>query len=777
MFLRFISLWVVLLLVNFCRAAVLYKNSTPPATPAFKILESPPSTITPSATLSYANVQSTTELFPVTPGPYWGNQTIPINTCTSWNLGGITPQLVWTPCHIFAGTVQLSYFPPASGNVTYPSTYYNEAIGVTMTSPSMYMVINTISGYNSCGQVGPTMSNIVISMDPTDVSTIALYTASDQNVNTTPAAMLILNDIISGCSTITMTESSTNGAIQNSHALANDYNRCFPALAIPTPQIESLGLHCGQDNARFGLFDPPGAVPHANALLPVTSARPVTSTSMPASTAQLPSPNQPSKTASANVLLPSTSTSAPQVQESKPASPDTIVPSIEVPSSSNVFSTSVLSVQDPTTIVKPLPSAAIIPPNTPIPIATIASSILSVVPGDSTIVVGGQTASLGGAPITISSSLVQLTPSGVIVADVNGDSSQSSIYTIPTAAAAIPTVVPSQIATLAGGEVISAITGASTLVVAGQTIISGAPAITLSGSNSVASLGSQGFIIQGSDGAVSTYSLPTAAPAPAIVPSAIATLAGGEIVSAIPGASTLIIAGQTITSGVPATTLSGSHAIASLGAQGLVIQGSDGSTSTYSISLASPSTKASVPIATLAGGEIISALESASSLILGSQTLSLNGPAITLSNSIATLGAAGLIMQYPGGIVSTFPLPTSTPISIPISQPSIDTSITEIRTSEIIIYSSGKPVTTSYTTSSLTNTNTRSSNEPGILAIQTGNGTVNENASETESASMDTITNIVLAAGAENLKRTGNLFYGLKGVGLLVLGFWGLWIG
>lgn len=110
------------------------------------------------------------------------------------------------------------------------------------TSPSMYMVINTISGYNSCGQVGPTMSNVIISLNPSDVSTIARYTASDQQVNTTPAALLTLSDIISGCSTVTMTEASTNGAIQSMHAMDNDYNRCFPALAIPTPQIESLGL-------------------------------------------------------------------------------------------------------------------------------------------------------------------------------------------------------------------------------------------------------------------------------------------------------------------------------------------------------------------------------------------------------------------------------------------------------------------------------------------------------------------------------------------------------
>jgi len=32
----------------------------------------------------------------------------------------------------FAGTVEVSYFPEASGNFTYPSTYYNPALGITM---------------------------------------------------------------------------------------------------------------------------------------------------------------------------------------------------------------------------------------------------------------------------------------------------------------------------------------------------------------------------------------------------------------------------------------------------------------------------------------------------------------------------------------------------------------------------------------------------------------------------------------------------------------------
>ncbi|TGO08651.1 hypothetical protein BTUL_0198g00120 [Botrytis tulipae] len=728
------SLWVVIPFLNFGQAAVLYSNSTTSATPASTVSGSIPSTITTSATLSYANVQSTTQLFPVTPGPYWGNQSIPINTCTEWNLNGITPQLIWTPCHIFAGTVQLSYFPQASGNITYPSTYYNEAIGITMTSPSMYMVVNTISGYNSCGQVGPTMSNVIISLNPSDVSTIARYTASDQQVNTTPAALLTLSDIISGCSTITMTEASTNGAIQSMHAMNNDYNRCFPALAIPTPQIESLGLpyfrHCGQDNARLGLFDPPGAVPPVNALLPVTSATPATSTSIPASTAQSPSPSQPSKTFTVNSPS-STSTSDVQVPNSSPVPSDTSVPALEA-SSSNALSTSVLAVQDPTTTVdspQPVSSVPVIPANTPIPIATIASSVISAILGDSIVVVGGQTASLGGAPITISSSIVQLIPSGLVIANENGDPSQSSVYTISTTRAVASAASPSKIATLAGGEIVSAIPSASTLIVAGQTITSGAPAITLSGSNSVVGLGYQGLVLQESNGVVSTYSIPTAVPVPAVVSSAIATLAGGEVVSA--GADT-------------------------------------------------------------------------SNVVLGSQSLVINGPAITLSNSaVATLGPAGLIVQYAGGIVSTIPLSAATSLPIHLATP--ETSITEIRTSEIVIYSSGKPVSTYYSTltdtTSITeirtseiivyssgkpvstfystytsskkvaisgSSTTSPASEPDILVIEPGNG----GASSTSTKSADTfaITNIVFSGGVDGSK--AGLINGLSLVGLL--GVWGV---
>ncbi|ESZ97762.1 hypothetical protein SBOR_1844 [Sclerotinia borealis F-4128] len=465
-----------------------------------------------------------------------------------------------------------------------------------------------------------------------------------------------------------MTEASTNGAIQNVHAMADDYNRCFPAFDIPRLQIESLGLpyyrHCGQDNARLGLFDPFGAVPPANALLPVTLASPVTSTSIPASTAQSFSPNQPSKTATGNVLFPSTSTSATQVQVSSSAPPDTIVPSIEV-SSSNVLSTVILAVQDPNTIVNSpqhVSSAAIPLANTPIPIVTIAFSTISAVPGDSTILVAGQTASLGGAAITISSSLIQLTPSVLVIGNAKGDLSQSSVYIIPTPAVASSAETPNQLATLADAKVISVIPGAWTLIVAGQIITSGAPAIN--------------------------------------------------------------------------------------------------------------------PVARF-GGQIISATASASTLLLGSQTISLIGPAITLSNSvISTLGAAGLIVQYSEGIVSTFPLPTSTP--------SVSgNSITEIRTSEIIVYSSDRAVITYYTTlthrisvegSGSVSSSSSTSNEPGILAIQTvngnGEGDADASSTPTESAGANAITSIVFNGGVDNLKRIGSLFNGLRGLGLL--GVWGL---
>ncbi|PQE21161.1 hypothetical protein CJF31_00010751 [Rutstroemia sp. NJR-2017a BVV2] len=572
----------------------------------------------------------------------------------------------------------LSYFPPASGNVTYPSTYYNEAIGITMTSPSMYMVINTISVYNDCGQVGPTMKDIVIPLDPTDVSTIALYTATDQHVNTTPPTMLTLTDIINGCSTLTMTAASTNGAIINDHAMANEYNKCFPALAIPSLAIETLGLpyyrHCGADNARFGLYDPPGAVPPVNGLLPTSTAK--ASTTSTAVAAQTPSTNQPANTAItkpeptttaakdpekssiANVVSESTSTfdvkqpatSVNSVQDpttaSDPAQPATSVNNVQAPTTignSAQPATSVVSVAQPS-------SAEAI---APVPIATVGSEVISAVPGGSAVVIGGQTASLQGQPITISSSVIQLTPSGLAI--VNVDSGSSSIYTLPASAEAVASAAanPQPIATLPNAQVISASAGASTLLVGSQTLTLGGPAVTLSGSKSVATFAADGLVIEGSSGEKTTYALPASS-----TPSQPIATIGSQIIAApSAGASSLIIGSQTLALNGPAVTLAGSNAVATLGADGLVVAYPGGAVSTYSA--AAPQAQKQTQTQS-SGSSMITVVAVAGSngdeAVVQGKTLTQGGEAATLSDgqvvSLAA-GTAGVVVTGKGGEVTT----------------------------------------------------------------------------------------------------------------------------
>ncbi|KAH8163487.1 hypothetical protein CIB48_g4764 [Xylaria polymorpha] len=76
-----------------------------------------------------------------------------------------------TTCSIVAGTVRL-FFWPTNNDYTYPSTYVETGIDYTFTSPSVYLVINTIYGTNSIGRAGPSGTSEVFAVDLDQVSTI-----------------------------------------------------------------------------------------------------------------------------------------------------------------------------------------------------------------------------------------------------------------------------------------------------------------------------------------------------------------------------------------------------------------------------------------------------------------------------------------------------------------------------------------------------------------------------------------------------------------------------
>lgn len=87
-------------------------------------------------------------------------------------------------CMINGGEVQLLYWPD-SGNNTYNGTYNNATtgpitgapatvttLGLTLTSPSVYISFQTIFATDNCGAVGRNHTGSVIAMRPQDVSTV-----------------------------------------------------------------------------------------------------------------------------------------------------------------------------------------------------------------------------------------------------------------------------------------------------------------------------------------------------------------------------------------------------------------------------------------------------------------------------------------------------------------------------------------------------------------------------------------------------------------------------
>lgn len=118
----------------------------------------------------------------------------------------------------------------------------------------------------------------------------------------------------------------------------------------------------------------------------------------------------------------------------------------------------------------------------------------------------------------------------------------------------------------------------------------------------------------------------------------------------------MVVNGQAITSGGQAVTLAGTNDVATLGSDGLVVQYSGGSVSTFVF----PSSTAAIPAAATVAGYAVTATAGASNIVIGSQTATLGGQPVTLANSdVVSLGSSGVVVQIPGGGVSTVSLPKS----------------------------------------------------------------------------------------------------------------------
>lgn len=301
--------------------------------------------------------------------------------------------------------------------------------------------------------------------------------------------------------------------------------------------------------------------------------------------------------------------------------------------------------------------------STAVVIATLSgNTVISVAPGASSIIIGTQTVYIDGPTVTEGANVVRLTPSGVEIGNTNNPI--TSTYHIPT----VPLIPQNSVSVNVGVVGVHSISvkaislkGLSAAVVGGQTISIGGPAAILTGSN-IASLGASGVIIQAPAQIITTIPVPSAQKDPANM-----AIVNGQTISVVAGSSSLsipiaIVAQQTISAGGAAATLSGGQ-IASLGTSGVVIQASGGYSTTVLVpSSTTPVNSASFVPAGVDGGQTISVefIQGSSGAIVAGQTLSYGGPIATLSGeNVVTFGVNGVVVQAPGGKVTTIPITTT----------------------------------------------------------------------------------------------------------------------
>lgn len=406
--------------------------------------------------------------------------------------------------------------------------------------------------------------------------------------------------------------------------------------------------HCTKLNEDYGLFDPPGAVPPLSSgagLLPSPSPTPalrVVPTPTPAAPIQNPAPVQPSNTSPPQPAAPTPVTNTP-VQQSNPVAQP------------NRPSNPVAPVVQPSNAANP-------PSNQPAPVVQPSNQATPVVQPSNPV---GQ-------------------PSNPVVQPVNPENNNQN-GPGPTPAPPTPSNAPQapspSVVAVVGGQTISAQADSPNIILPnGSTANVGIVATITTPDNNkppvVVSVAPSGvYVVSGGDGStpnnfypnpvVVNPGAPTQLATPGGVvdqtPNPIATVAG-EVVNAVPGASTVVIKGQTLTAGGAPVTISGTDIVATLGSQGLTVQSAEGAVSSYALptpaSPASPGITAPAIIGTI-NGNVVTAAPGASSVVVGSETLKLGGPPITLSNNeVISLGSSGIVVQEPGGGVKTLPLAT-----------------------------------------------------------------------------------------------------------------------
>jgi hypothetical protein len=290
----------------------------------------------------------------------------------------------------------------------------------------------------------------------------------------------------------------------------------------------------------------------------------------------------------------------------------------------------------------------------PPPVLTIGS--LTITPNAATqfFIAPGQTLTLGGV-VTVDGTVVSLAPSASFV--VIGGSTQALRTTVGS-----PPAVNNPPRLVFGGSTITAQSAQAgpgnrnnqdnlrpgpTFVVSGQTLAPGAPAIIVSGTTLSLAPSGSGLVV---NGVTSTLANPVAQ---AITPPTLTV--GNEVFSPLPSLrDPIVIAGQTLTPGGPAITVSGTTLSLAPSASFVVM---NGATSTISI----PAT----PTITV-GDSVFSPtrVSPGPTFVIGDQTLAPGRPAITISGTTLSLASSAAFVVV-NGVTSTIANPSASSSTTP----------------------------------------------------------------------------------------------------------------
>ncbi|KAI8948661.1 hypothetical protein F4801DRAFT_441841 [Xylaria longipes] len=283
-----------------------------------------PVTVTDNSTVYYptvvptTSVSSTTVIVPTTITPPVSYSTITPTITTS------IEEECPTTCSIVAGTVRL-FFWPTNNDYTYPSTYVETGIDYTFTSPSVYLVINTIYGTNSIGRAGPSGTSEIFAVDIDQVSTILPGPQITRQ--------LTLNDLHTDCPQSLDPEVIAT-TIPDGH--------CDFSLLAPET-VKQWALPCNACG-RLGLFDPPYAIPTLGGGLIGTT---ITTTNVETTT--FASTTSPASGATSTIVTATTTTVAQTTETSAiPSSGNPAIPSSGNPSDSSSGNPSDSSSGNPT---------------------------------------------------------------------------------------------------------------------------------------------------------------------------------------------------------------------------------------------------------------------------------------------------------------------------------------------------------------------------------------------------------------------------------------------